>query len=185
VKLNLILTNYTTELVQERIRPHPDVCKFVGITELASLAKEPDLLTMAEDMFSSTRAAFERPLTLASSKNAASKCIRAFEIMVIRMMLGKSATTTFIPGVSTGKMTEEKLLKVKDQWARWLQTTLHHMNVAEATGYVFIKIDDHGAVVDLEEDRTLHVHATSLIRAHYSSLTSVFMVERFYNTTFI
>lgn len=40
VKLGVIMTNYTTELVTERLRPNPDICKFISASEMASLAKE-------------------------------------------------------------------------------------------------------------------------------------------------
>ena len=40
VKLGLIMTNYTSELVTERLRPNPDMCKFISVSEMAALAKE-------------------------------------------------------------------------------------------------------------------------------------------------
>ena len=40
VKLGLIMTNYTSELLTERLRPNPDMCKFISVSEMAALAKE-------------------------------------------------------------------------------------------------------------------------------------------------
>ena len=40
VKLGIIMTNYTNEAVVERLRPNPDLCKFISFSEMAALAKE-------------------------------------------------------------------------------------------------------------------------------------------------
>ncbi len=40
LKVAVILANYTTEAVTERMRPNPDLCRFAVVTEVASLVKE-------------------------------------------------------------------------------------------------------------------------------------------------
>jgi len=40
LKVALILTNYTAEAVTERMRPNPDLCRFLVTTEIATLVKE-------------------------------------------------------------------------------------------------------------------------------------------------
>jgi hypothetical protein len=40
LKVALVLANYSSEQVTERMRPNPDLCKFVLTTEVASLVKE-------------------------------------------------------------------------------------------------------------------------------------------------
>lgn len=40
VKLSLLICNYSSESVSERMRPHPDVCKLISATELSSLCSQ-------------------------------------------------------------------------------------------------------------------------------------------------
>lgn len=40
LKLNVVMTNYCSDSVQERLRPNPDLCKFISTTEMGNLAKE-------------------------------------------------------------------------------------------------------------------------------------------------
>ena len=112
------------------------------------------MLDMVEDVMSQTRASFEQQMCLASSKSAATQLIRAFEVQLIRLCLGKAPAVTFLAGVATGKMSEEKVKKVKDMWARHVQGTLSHFKVSEATGYEFLVVDGDGpGTADLDEDR--------------------------------
>lgn len=48
VKMGIIMTNYTNEAVVERLRPNPDLCKFISTSELASLAKEEPSLMLQQ-----------------------------------------------------------------------------------------------------------------------------------------
>ena len=51
LKMNLVISNYTTENAQERLRPNPDLCKFILPAELASLSKEDSGLTCRTHRF--------------------------------------------------------------------------------------------------------------------------------------
>jgi len=154
IKLNLILVNYSSESVHERIRPNPDICKLVSVAELASLSKETALLDEMETLFKDTRAAFEGPLINSTSSLRASNLIHDFEMQVTRMALGKKPLDVFDPDCATGKLTTEKLHTISDNWVKYLQNSLKHVNIFEATGYKLFNPDlaEHPAASD-EVDR--------------------------------
>jgi hypothetical protein len=145
IKLNLVLTCYTSEVVQERIRPNPDLARFVTASDVASLAKESTLLDLLEDTFRTTRAAFEAPLMSATARSSVKDLIRQFEVQSIRLALGKPASKAFVPGVSTGRLDVEKLSTVKDNWVKHISTTLKDVDVCMLTGYELLNpLDDSG-----------------------------------------
>ncbi len=41
IKTALVIANYTTENAQERMRPNPDMARFISASEMSSFAKEP------------------------------------------------------------------------------------------------------------------------------------------------
>ncbi len=149
-KLNLVLVNYSSECVHERIRPNPDICKLVSVSELASLSKEADLLEKIETLFKDNRAAFEAPLIASTSPLRAINLIHDWEMQVIRMALGKKPLDVFDPKCATGKLTLEKMHTISDSWVKYLQNTLKHVNIFEATGYKLFNPDlaEHPAASD-------------------------------------
>jgi hypothetical protein len=53
------------------------------------------------------------------------------------MAMGKPATTTFAPGVHTGKLTVEKLSTIKDSWVRWLSKHFPEKDIATIATYTY------------------------------------------------
>ncbi len=148
-KLNLILVNYSKESVHERIRPNPDVCKLVSVSEVSSLSKETTTLELLESTFKTNRAAFEGPLISATSALRATGFIHDFEMQAMRVALGKSPLPCFHPGCTSGKLTEDNLHLIQDAWAKYLQVQVSHINIYEATGYQPHNAEE--AAVDVDE----------------------------------
>ena len=61
--------------------------------------------------------------------------IHEFEIQLVRMCLGKAATSNFDPGIHTGKMTVEKIVACRDAWVR--SATKRDKRIQEAAKYTF------------------------------------------------
>ena len=71
LKLALCLAQYTEESVQERIRPQPDLGKFISASELAALAKESDLCDLVQQTMAENRRQLFPALSDAASAGSA------------------------------------------------------------------------------------------------------------------
>ena len=71
VKLAHCLAQYTAESVQERIRPQPDLGKFISASELAALAKEGTLCDLVQQTMAELRLQFLPALSESSSAGSA------------------------------------------------------------------------------------------------------------------
>ena len=53
------------------------------------------------------------------------------------MVMGKGANEHFQPGVHTGKLTDEKVKTITDQWVRYVCRSHPGVDVVGQSGYVF------------------------------------------------
>ena len=83
VKAAIIKTQYTNESVIERMRPHPDLCKFLSVSELASLAKEEALMELLQEAMVWLRANVKDKLAELTSHGKA----KAFTMQCIESIL--------------------------------------------------------------------------------------------------
>lgn len=67
--------------------------------------------------------------------------IHDFEVQLVRLSLGKPPTSTFIPGVHTGKMNADKIGIVTDAWVRHIARQHPDHNIAQLASYIFADKD--------------------------------------------
>jgi hypothetical protein len=84
--------------------------------------------------------------------------LRAFEDQLIRLTMGKTQNASFVPGVHTGKFTEEKCAIVKDAWVRWVIRSLPAVDVLSKVDYVLVDKGDGpgGGAIDKDEAPNVH-----------------------------
>ena len=60
-----------------------------------------------------------------------------YEVMVIRLSMGKQPSQKFVPNCHTGKMNAEKLGMVKDSWVRYLISLHPDHDIVGLSSYIF------------------------------------------------
>jgi len=79
--------------------------------------------------------------------------IHTFEIMLIRLAMGKQPSKAFDPHVHTGRLTLEKIATCRDAWVKHLMHSTSEPRIAELAKYTFTKSEDEKAGGTLAEDR--------------------------------
>ena len=121
-RLNLAISQHTTENRKLQVRPAPDACGFITESELVSLGKNTELLEMVNTFLGNTRDLCEDKLVNLVGKQKAMDVITEFEVQMMRYTLKKPFANFFHPGV-TGKIDEEKMMKLRGSWMEYLENS--------------------------------------------------------------
>ena len=100
VRNNLAIQQYNPDYVEQRLRPTPDACRYISISDLVALGKKTDVVKEAETFMRENRQALEAEMIKRTTWPTSLKFLRMFEGNVVRMILARSLHKEFgEPGV--------------------------------------------------------------------------------------
>jgi hypothetical protein len=98
-RLNLAIIQYNPEVVDLKLRPQPDACRFISLPDLAALKKKQEVVQECEKFMATNRRLLEKELLSRTSKAAAENYFRLLETNVVRLALQKPLHKQFPAGI--------------------------------------------------------------------------------------
>jgi hypothetical protein len=123
IKCVLFKLAFNKDVVQEKVRPNPDMSDFLKEAELKALSARTEELAMVEINLSTTRVQLRGCLATQFGSKKTSDVMHEFESAIMLTMMGKRASEIkWLSAEKNSKMSEEKVASILKQWKLYVQT---------------------------------------------------------------
>ena len=124
VRLALSCACFTTDRVEPRVRPMPDVARFFSPGDFASLAKNDAMLDVFEEYLRTTRDKMSKVINERTTPEHTRHFLRINDMQAARLACGKPARSEFAFGSQGSTEFKKRLPILQSQWLKWVGTKL-------------------------------------------------------------